>query len=220
MTHVRIDGQYVRRRKRNDPSSPVALTCSPDRPEEGRVDDQLITFKLGDRRTEVILLPLPPLQCNSSSLLSHFCHVPQHFPSPLPYRPSTQSAPQKRLCICIRSIWQASRHQRKSRQNYLQQAHNRPRRASTNRARTPEIIFPTAVQRSTSAQTTRQQLLRRLQSRGVWKIEFRLHYLRTDQRIQRRSFQPTFWSHNSRLPRRSSTSTTQDLLILQTKARP
>jgi len=36
MTFV-IDGQYVRRRKRNDPSSPVALTCSLDRPEEERM---------------------------------------------------------------------------------------------------------------------------------------------------------------------------------------
>lgn len=29
MTNVRTAGEYVRRRKRNDPSSPVALTCSP-----------------------------------------------------------------------------------------------------------------------------------------------------------------------------------------------
>jgi hypothetical protein len=28
MTHVRTDGKYVRRRKRNDPSFPVALTWS------------------------------------------------------------------------------------------------------------------------------------------------------------------------------------------------
>ena len=38
MTHVRLDGEYVRRRKRNDPSFPVVLTCSVDYAQEERME--------------------------------------------------------------------------------------------------------------------------------------------------------------------------------------